>query len=190
VVSYKSTENFIKNNSGNSTAFDAKPEIYNNVQEVEGSAETRQQMVDVVNQDNGNGGTDPGNNREYGGTVSNDGAVKEAQKGDVTTPESDNPATINITAIHDTKSEFHSHPSGTTSSNDQDRLSTGSTSRAFGSTENHSYHQAPSDVDVKSVGNRTGYTFGMGGTTQTVYIYNKNGVTATIPLKHFVNPKK
>lgn len=44
------------------------------------TSETRQDMVDVVNQDDGRGGTKDANNREYGGVI-RDGKVVELPQG-------------------------------------------------------------------------------------------------------------
>jgi RHS repeat-associated protein len=188
----KETENFIKKNSGNAAAFEGNKGIYDNVQEIEGSAENRQKMVDVVSQDNGNGGTKDKNNREYGGTICSDGSVMPQQPGPVSSRESQAPAEIKLEVNSETKSTFHSHMSGasTSSSDDASRLSTGNVSKqGGGETITHAAHQAPSEQDIRKAGKGTHYTFGMGGPQQTVYIYNRSGVVATVPLKHFVKPK-
>lgn len=79
------------------------------MQKIEGSAENRQKMVDVVSQDNGNGGTRDRNNREYGGTICNDGSVQPQLPGPVSSRESQSPAEINLDVNSETKSSFHSH---------------------------------------------------------------------------------
>ncbi|MBL0113098.1 MAG: hypothetical protein IPP42_20600 [Saprospiraceae bacterium] len=84
---------------------------YNNSVEIEGKSSTRQAMADVVNQDNGQGGTSSNNNREYGGTIKSDGSVIQAPAGAVANPKTDPYASIN-TSSFDFQSTFHSHPSG------------------------------------------------------------------------------
>src|SRR5690554_973226 len=44
----KETANFIKNNSGNTAAFQSNPIAYNNSVEIEGNSSNRQSMVDTV----------------------------------------------------------------------------------------------------------------------------------------------
>ena len=52
----KATAKFISENSGNTAAFDANNIAYTNSVEIAGGANTRQGMVDIVNQDDGRGG--------------------------------------------------------------------------------------------------------------------------------------
>jgi RHS repeat-associated protein len=82
----KATEGFIKANSGNTDAFSKDDIAYKNSVEIAGSPSTRQAMVDVVDQDNGKGRTDPANNKEYGGVIKMDGTVKQATPGPVSDP--------------------------------------------------------------------------------------------------------
>ncbi|MGM9475217.1 DUF6443 domain-containing protein [Pedobacter sp. GSP4] len=186
----KETKNFITKNSGNTAAFDANPSIYNNVQEIEGSSATRQAMVNIVNKDNGKGGTSDANSREYGGAISNNGSVTESPAGPITKPGAPK-ATIAITEDNNTRSIFHSHPSAyeTTVSGG----STGSSVSMSTSTSTASFNQPPSSGDGLDINTsntaRTNYVFGRGN--GTVYIYNPHtGVTATIPQRYFVTPKK
>jgi len=51
-----------------------------------------------------------------------------------------------------------------------------------------SYKQVPSPSDISNAGNQTRYVFPKGN--NTVYMYNKNGVTATLPISNFVKFKK
>jgi len=186
----KATKTFIEKNSGNSAAFDANASVYNNVQEIEGSSATRQAMVDIVNKDNGKGGTSDANSREYGGAISNDGNVTESPAGPIAKPGAPK-ATISITEDNKTRSIFHSHPSAyeTTVSGG----SSGSTVSMSTTTSTVGFIQPPSsgdglDINSSNTG-RTNYVFGRGN--GTVYIYNSNsGVTATIPQRYFVTPKK
>ena len=131
-------------------------------------------MVDVVNQDTGSGGTSDANNREYGGSINRDGTVTQATPGEVGNPLKDLNVSITLTTTFENQSTFHSHPSG---------------QRTEGNTTG-SWAQAPSYIggDVQNSGSAVNYVFGRG--TGTVYIYNNNGVIATIPQKYFVTPKK
>jgi len=81
---------------------------------------------------------------------------------------------ITLTTTFENQSTFHSHSSG----NRTDGNRTGS------------WAQPPSfkGGDVQNSGSAVNYVFGRGN--GTIYIYNNTGVQATIPQKHFVNPKK
>ncbi|WP_308423276.1 RHS repeat-associated core domain-containing protein, partial [Puia dinghuensis] len=177
-------ESFIKNNSGNAEAFEDNAPIYNNVQEIEGDKDIRQQMVDIVSKDDGRGGTSDNNNREYGGTVAANDVVIKNKDGDVSKPGQEVP--IQLKTASNTRAEFHSHPSGT--SDDINRTSTGNSTTVGGTTNYSSYQsKGPSVTDINNVGGRTGYVFSM--SNKTVVIYNMQGVTATLPLSKFVNYK-
>ncbi len=183
------TTDFIKSNSGNTAAFQSNSIAYDNSVEIEGNAATRQQMVDIVNQDNGRGGTSDANNREYGGTISTSGVVTESPPGAVANPMTDSSATIRHTMNEDTKSTFHSHPSGQIV---EGATGNSNTIQMSGTTTTHSFAKAPSTgagYDV-SPGKTpmTNYVFSRGD--GKVYIYNSNtGVQAVLPQKYFVTPK-
>lgn len=70
----KSTESFIKKNSGNRRVFQSNTIAYDNSVEIVGDQNVRQKRVDIVNQDSGKRGISDANNREYGGTI-RDGRV-------------------------------------------------------------------------------------------------------------------
>ncbi len=170
-----SLERFVRRNSGDSTAFARAPEIYANVQEIETSKDIRKKMLDIVNKDDGNGDTLSCNNREYGGTVDNMNHVNESIPGSICDPSRGNGAGIDIKTGALTRYEFHSHPSGNKKI----------------STDDHKqmtwcYHQAASETDIERVGDLLGYVFGK--RDNIVYIYNKEGILATIPLKYFIQP--
>lgn len=184
------TESFIKSNSGNTDAFSNNDIAYKNSVEIAGSPSTRQAMVDVVNQDNGKGGTDPANNREYGGVIKTDGTVKESPPGPVSDPTVDKTAHIDI-ASFPFQSTFHSHPSGTKEVSSTDNNSSGSSSSTIGgSTTSGAFKYAPSNVggDISNSGSKVNYVLSRGN--GTVYIYNNTGVIATIPQQYFVTPKQ
>ncbi|WP_331962329.1 DUF6443 domain-containing protein, partial [Chitinophaga sp.] len=167
----KNTEKFIEENSGNTAAFNGNSIAYNNSVEIAGSEATRSAMVDIVNKDNGKGGTTPENNREYGGVVKTDGTVAESQPGPVADPITSPNAHIDIRSF-EWQSTFHSHPSGTRTEN------TG------GGTTTGSFNRAPSNAggDVANSGNPINYVFSR--SNGVVYIYNNSGVIATIPQKY------
>ncbi|WET69689.1 DUF6443 domain-containing protein [Sphingobacterium sp.] len=188
----KATEKFITKNSGNTAAFQNNDVAYVNSVEIEGAATTRQQMVNIVNQDNGKGAgrvTDA-NSREYGGAISNTGVVTESPPGAVAKPGAPR---VSITLISDnkTRSTFHSHPSASVTT--VTGGSSGNTISMSSSSSTAGFAQAPSygaGLDVNSnQSSQTNYVFGRGN--GTVYIYNqKTGVVATMPQKYFVTPKK
>ncbi|OYQ48668.1 hypothetical protein CHU92_00595 [Flavobacterium cyanobacteriorum] len=186
------TIDFIKANSGNTAAFQSNDIAYKNSVEIEGNANTRQSMVDIVNQDNGNGGTSPANNREYGGTISNSGVVAESPPGPVVNPILEGAeGSISHTINEDTKSTFHSHPSGTVQTG---KVGGSNTIQMSGEIKNASFAGAPStggskDVNPSRSSGRTDYVFDRA--SGKVYIYNtKTGVQAIVPQKYFVTPKK
>lgn len=131
-------------------------------------------MVNIVNQDDGKGGTSDANNREYGGRIKKDGTVVEAPPGRVGNPINDTNATISITTYFPEQVTFHDHPSGT--------LKDGK--------KNGAWLQAPSGIqgDIGGGHSRSEYVFGR--RDGTVYIYNNKGVQATVPQKYFVTPNK
>jgi hypothetical protein len=170
----KATEEFIKKNSGNTSAFQSNDIAYKNSVEIEGKASTRQAMVDIVNQDDGTGGTSDANNQEYGGRIKTDGTVVEAKAGPVGVPGVDTKATIELTIYFIGQVTFHSHPSGV--------LVDGNTT--------NSWTQPPSSYvegDIQTANNTREYVFGRGN--GIVYIYNSTGVMATIPQEYFVTGK-
>ena len=120
--------------------------------EIEGSAENRQTMVDIVGKDNGKGGKSDANNREYGGYI-NESVVTEETPGPVSDPAINDKAEI---SIRYGSSTFHSHPSG-------DRFNP----------DGFSYFiQPPSPGDIEVAGNHTHYLFAR--RQNKVYIYNSN----------------
>jgi RHS repeat-associated protein len=181
----KQTEQYIKANSGNTAAFGEGNIANANSVEIEGSASTRQSMVNIVNQDNGKGGTSDANNREYGGEVSIRGEVTAATPGAVSNPSVNSEASVNTPSFgEDTRADFHSHPSGSVS------VTTGGGANTIGgaTTTTYSFGQAPSQHDVNNSGANSNYVFGR--SSGTVYIYNSSGVQATVPQRYFVNPKQ
>jgi RHS repeat-associated protein len=169
---FKATVKFIKQNSGNTEAFQNNGMAYTNSVTIESSADNRQAMVNEVSRDNGKGGTADANNREYGGSIQN-GSVVVAPAGAVSNPATQANANIELPVGVPT---FHSHPSGTRSETVE------------GGTRNSWFNQHPSRTDVNNSGAGMEYVFGRGN--GKVYIYNSQGVQAVMPMKRFVNPKR
>ena len=129
-----------------------------------GSETTISGMMKAI-KDNGNGGSAPANNREYGGTISNStGMVVPAKPGAVFNPAGTKSASISINDGPGT-SDFHSHPSGS-------REVEGGTARG---------QQPPSGGDIS--GSSPGQqNIVVGMESKTIYIYNEHqGVIATVP---------
>jgi len=175
-----STVAFIKANSGNTDAFKNNSVAYDNSVEIEGAESTRQAMVNVVNQDDGTGGDiNSPNSIEYGGDVSTSGEVRESTTrgdGNITIPDRAN-----------TRSKFHSHPSGSIPDKrfGKPYLSArGAEGPSVGTAQSSGGDIHPGRV------NRTNYVFQRG--SGKVYIYNTHsGVQAVLPQKNFVKlPKK
>lgn len=135
------------------------------------NADTQQQMLDHVSQDNGNGGVisesnlksmDSNNFKEFSGNIDENGNVVDKSTGPVTLPMA---GTSQAEAGGDFG--FHSHPSGQFTDTD-------------GNTR--SFTQPTSNRDISNA-KGIEYSFGMG--SKKVYIYNKTGVVAIIPFKNF-----
>ncbi len=178
----KATEKFIKENDGNTAAFEGNDIAYKNSVEIAGASSTRRSMVDIVNQDNGKGGTSDANNREYGGVIKLDGTVVEAPAGPVSDPTKNKNAHIEISSF-DFQSTFHSHPSGTVSPSSSPNTIGGTTTSGY-------FNSAPSNNpgDISNSGSKVNYVFSR--SNGTVYIYNNTGVIATVPQKYFVTPNQ
>ncbi|MDI6834030.1 MAG: RHS repeat-associated core domain-containing protein, partial [Bacteroidales bacterium] len=172
------TESFISANSGNTEAFKNNDIAYKNCVEIVGDANLRQGMVDIVNQDDGRRKiSNPSNNREFGGNIEN-GAIIPATPSPIGNVKVSGELTIVFLA---NGPSFHSHPSGSYSPMVDFNTMGQSITRNF-------WYQSPSPSDIRNAGSRTNYVFGRGN--GIVYIYNSQGVQATIPQKYFVNPKR
>lgn len=179
----KTTVAFIKDNSGNSKVFLQNSIAYDNSIEIEGAANNRQEMVAIVMKDNGRGGTTDANNREYGGYIKGGKVIPESP-GDVSILGTGVRAEI---SLEQGCSSFHSHPSGTLIINPNSNSNIGSSATIGGLHTTYSFIQSPSPKDISLAGDYTHYVFGR--RDNNVYIYNKNGVQAVIPMKLFVTPK-
>ena len=133
-----------------------------NFVEITGSKAIREAVVSKI-ADDGTGGTIDKNNREY--LITFDKTIQPyetnsiyCKKGPVGNPAKDDE--ISVSVGNSPYIEYiHTHPSGF---RDERR-----------------WHQAPSKQDIMNTFTQK-YVFGMGD--NTVYIYNSNGINATIPL--------
>ena len=178
----KETKKFIKSNSGNTDAFMNNTIAYDNSIEIESSLSTRQAMVDQVSKDNGKGGTKDANNREYGGEITPEGITPRI--GAVFSPKTSSSATIELNSTD--YSTFHGHPSGSVV--EINNPSTSSSISFSMKSTTYSFTQSPSPLDISNAHSHTHYVFGRAN--GITYIYNSNGVQATIPTKKFVNLQK
>lgn len=137
---------------------------------------------------------DPSNYREYGGLVQEDGTITFFA-GNTGDPRGFEGSSLYIRG--NGYVEYHSHPAGyieTSELSASDMVMsmvtvTGSKSRT--SEKRYvAYIQAPSGVDQQAVGDRTGYVFGM--SSRLIYVYDKEGVKATLPIRFAENrlPRK
>lgn len=110
--------------------------------------------------------------------------------GDVSSPkDGNNNATVEYDEVPDNPvvNGSHSHPSGTTTEVIK-------TPKAGGvphiETITTPYEQVPSETDVGNASSQIRYVFAMGD--GVVYMYNNQGVQATLPIENFVkiNEKK
>lgn len=139
------------------------------------NADTQQEMLDHVSQDDGKGGVmteanlksmNSSNFKEFSGNIDENGKVVDKTSGPVSLP------MAGVEQIEAGGSyDFHSHPSGQYMDKD-------------GSTRG--FTQPTSNRDISGA-KGTEYTFGM--KSQKVYVYDKTGVIAIIPFKNFGNKK-
>jgi hypothetical protein len=117
--------------------------------------------------DNGKGGQDEENNREYGVTRYQD--TVKMNIGAVSTPLF--PVEIEVTTSKLLLTNMHSHPSGFRDD--------------FGN-NTYSFIQPPSNVDIKTVPAHGRYwtVFGMG--SDLVYLYDSTGVIAVLPTQRYI----
>jgi len=90
---------------------------------------------------------------------------------------------------------YHSHPDGTIEQTQTgDWANTHNPNRVLftqtSQTQSISYVQGPSLQDQQAVGEGTGYVFGMKRDGGTIYIYDKEGVKATLPIAFAKQVKK
>jgi hypothetical protein len=131
-------------------------------------------MYNHVSLDDGLGGTRPENNQEHGGYLDN-GVAIQVPSGPVTVP--GGTASINLPIGYD---RYHSHPSGT-----KGGININANPNQIGATPMSFFIQRPDPTHFERIGNNTGYVFGRGD--NTVYIYNKNGIQASMHTDNFIN---
>ncbi len=139
----------------------------NNFVEIDGTQNMHTEVVSLIG-DDGKGGTLENNNREYLITFergNNNSKVYLTAIGEVGNPSTDNNISV-PTGMSPDIVYIHSHPSG------YDGYA--------------SWRQAPSLDDVQ---NAAGINYVIGMRDKTVYIYDKTGIMATIPLIVYTNYK-
>ena len=199
----RDTETFITANLHSPEMFTADCIAYRNTIEIFPKESTRQAMVNIVEQDDGTGGTSeakPHNNKEYGGNISPKGEVTESEPGKLNDINKQGYAEIQIISYKG-YSTFHSHPSG--GAEEKKETAFAGTKVNFGGSEDKTpeYCHAPSnkftDKDGKVKGDIISlqndedkeiirYEFAR-KKPQKVYMYNYLGVLATLPHEYFVN---
>jgi RHS repeat-associated protein len=154
----ENTENEIQN--GNVTGSHMQ-----NVTQIE-SPDRMTAMINSIG-DEGNGGTNSANNREYSGYFGGRSGVRNTATSNSGRPSQRQP--LRTETIEG--ADFHSHPSGTERFTINGQSYTGS------------WQQPPSRQDINVSSNRNQYVVGMG--TGLIYVYNRRGVVATIPIATF-----
>jgi hypothetical protein len=121
-------------------------------------------MINSI-KDDGKGGRVDANNKEYSGLFGGKDGVHNLRESNAGKPSERKP--LVTTGVND----FHSHPSGT------ERVT------IHGQSYTGSWQQPPSKQDISTAGNSNKYMVGMG--SGLIYVYNRNGVIATIPIETF-----
>jgi hypothetical protein len=161
----KKVKRFIIVHNGDSSQFLNNSWVYDDVVAIDPFESVRQRMIVVVSHDDRGEDTAACHNREFGALVTNQYKVVRIDSGKVALPP--DTATVSLKTYGIEIEEFHSHPSGA-------YLGAG-------------HKQPPSRGDIMAVGNRLGYVFAI--RSKIVYIYNKHGVLATLPIDRFVKYK-
>ncbi|OQP63044.1 hypothetical protein [Niastella populi] len=123
-------------------------------------------------------------NKEHGGVVFPDGTVT-CISGDLSDPRWLQGATLMLK--EKAMVYYHSHPGTMVEKHihtDRANLYNSNTVRFIQASQVQqiSYVQGPSRQDQQSVGEGTGYVFGMKDGCKMIFIYDKNGVNATLPI--------
>lgn len=198
----RETETFIRNNRQNPENFTADCIAYRNTIEITPKESTRREMLRIVGQDDGSGGTaekSPHNNKEYGGSISPTGVVTESKTGKI------NDITVRPYAEIEIESNvgdstFHSHPSGGAEEKKETTYSSTTINFGGGADKPPEYCHAPSNKFTGNDGTIKGDVFNLQKDKdeiiryefarkrpQKVYMYNYLGVLATLPHEYFVN---
>jgi len=134
--------------------------------------------------------------KEHGGVLLPDGTIT-CITGDISDPRWFAGASLYIKQQERALVYYHSHPIGCVQKNSDDsgeavepvnpnRLSFSSNKQ----TAWICYIQGPSKQDQDAVGNGVGYVFGMSGGSALIYIYDKEGVKATLPVSFLKKVRK
>jgi RHS repeat-associated protein len=134
-----------------------------NVVEIQNSDNMKAMLKSI--KDDGKGGSSTANNREYSGSFGGADGVRNTAQSNAGLPSK------GANLVTKGTNEFHSHPSGT-----EKVVIDGKNKMA-------SWQQAPSKQDISAAGSKLEYVPAM--RKGTIYIYNKTGVVATIPIKTF-----
>jgi len=134
-------------------------EHMNNLVQFEGT-DRMKAMINSI-KDDGTGGTSENNNKEYSGSFGGKDGVQNIKESNFTLPSSGKALETKG------KGDYHSHASGT------EKVKNGTAK----------WQQPPTKQDISVAGSKHEYVVGM--RSQRIYIYNKNGVCATIPLPIF-----
>ena len=166
---------FIKTNSGNASVFcENYSYLSDKTIEIESDKALREAAyMHFTSLDNGKGGTRDGNNQEHGGYTSN-GVFYPETSGSVSSPCSGG-ASIDITPGY---TSYHSHGSGTSYCPSETTPYV---------KEKKGFEQLPSQTDIDGAGENAEYVFAM--RDGQVYVYNKKGIMASIPMEYFVTKK-
>lgn len=138
--------------------------------------------------------SDSKNFKEHGGVLLPDGTIT-CITGDLSDPRLFAGATLYIQ--QQALVYYHSHPCGCVEQSSND--SYGSVAErnpdkllfaGSNTTQLICYIQGPSKQDQDAVGNGTGYVFGMNATSGLIYIYDREGVKATLPVSFVKKVRK
>ena len=138
------------------------------------------------------GSNDDGNYKEHGGVLLPDGTIT-CISGDISDPRTFAGAALLIK--EKALVVYHSHPGGSIekhSSGSYASFEEPNPNKVFFSKSSQTefiwYVQGPSKQDQEAIGKGTGYVFGMSSNSGLIYIYDSEGVKATLPIS-FVKKK-
>lgn len=132
--------------------------------------------------------------KEHGGVLLPDGTIT-CITGDISDPRWFAGATLFIK--QQALVYYHSHPCGCVEKNSHEphtSVAERNPNRVSFSSANTTewicYIQGPSKQDQEAVGNGVGYVFGMNGNSALIYIYDREGVKATLPISFVKKVRK
>jgi hypothetical protein len=127
-------------------------------------------MINSIGGDD-TGGTSPENNREYSGRFGGRNGVYDRSMSAIGSPSQGEPLATRTTGT--TAKGYHSHPSGK-----EPITINGESYTVF-------WQQPPSRKDISEAGTGNSYHYVVGMGSGLIYIYNRRGVVATIPISTF-----